>query len=319
MRTVGWISSSLVVIGVILACGWAEPVLAQDYPPQQVHRADFQPVEDEVFEILKLFYDLDESQPLDERTVERWETEWARMESLVFTTTTNERVPADLALPRAADGPYPAVLLLHGLGSSRDYWWRPDREALPRGLLRAGIAVVTLDLELHGARASRNDYQSPVYLTLGATRFVRSRDMVVQSTLDARRTLALLRRHPEIDPDRLAVVGVSMGGMIATVLGALEPSLVAAVVLSISTREQPLPIDPFQFAPRVDVPVLLQIGRTDWLSCPEDAERLHELFPAESGRLLFYDSGHTLPAEFSTDTLPWLVEQLRLEGSSSPQ
>ncbi len=61
---------------------------------------------------------------------------------------------------------------------------------------------------------------------------------------------------------------------------------------------------------RARAPVLLQIGRTDWLSSPDDAETLLRLLPAEGNRLTFYDAGHRLPARFAIDAAEWLGARL---------
>ena len=62
---------------------------------------------------------------------------------------------------------------------------------------------------------------------------------------------------------------------------------------------------------QVRFPVLLQIGRSDWLSSPEDAETLKALLRSEHGKLIFYDAGHKLPPQFAADAARWLIERLR--------
>ena len=278
------------------------PVVAQ--PQQSVHRTGFVPASPSVYAVIKHFYDYDRELPLNARTVEAWDAGDLRFETIVFTAHSGERVPGDLALPNG-DGPFPCVLLIHGLGNDRDRWWKEDREALPNGLLRAGIAVLTIDLRLHGARNAQNDYRSPVHLTMEDDLPVRNRDMIIDSTIDCRRALDCLRGRADIDGDRLGVAGYSMGGMIAITLSALEKDLRAVVACAVPTGDHLLPIDPFHFAPHSRSPVLLQIGRTDWLSSPPDAELLQSLFPGEA-ELVFYDAGHRLPPMFAEDAARWL-------------
>jgi len=295
---------------VIVVTAGLNPAEAQDSPQQEIHRASFSPASDEVFAVVTQFYEFDRALPLDVRTIERWEDRGRRFETVVFSTSTGERVPGDLVLPSGGQGPYPAVLMVHGLGSNRDRWWEPDRVSLPNSLLDNGIAVLSIDLRLHGARSVANDYQNPVYLTMGNELFVRSRDMTIQSAIDCRRALDVLGERTEIDASKLAVAGYSMGAMIGLYLSALEPELVAVVAAAVPTREQTLPSDPFNFAVRARMPVLLQIGRTDWLSSPEDARRLRDLVPDERGHLRFYDAGHRLPPEFAGHAAEWLAERL---------
>lgn len=292
----------------------APPVAAQQFPPQKVHRKGFVPTADEVFSVIRQFYDYDSVLPLDARTVDEWEDEDGKFKTIVFTTSSGERVPGDLVLPRNGEPPYPGVLLLHGLGNDRDRWWDGHRAALPKGLLAAGIAVLTIDLRFHGQRSAANDYQPPVYLTMGNSLFIRSRNMLIQSTIDSRRALDFLAQREEIDGDRIAVLGYSMGGMISLYLASLEEHLVAIVASAVPTTEQPLPIDHFNFAARTHTTVLLQIGRDDWLSSPEDARRLRDLLRSDDRQLIFYDAGHRLPPKFATDAAAWLDEKLRDAG-----
>jgi pimeloyl-ACP methyl ester carboxylesterase len=276
-----------------------------------VHRQGFVPIDAETFAVITQFYEFDLGLPLDARVVEKWESDLARFEKVVFTTQSGERVPGDLALPKQGEPPFPCVFLLHGLGTSRDRWWREDREALPLGLLEAGIAVFAIDLRFHGERSAENDYQSPVFLTLGDSLFIRNRDMVIQSTIDSRRGLSYLRTREDIDDTRIGVLGYSMGGMIALFLSALEGDLGGIVASAVPTWEQPPPIDHFNFAPRTTGPTLLQFGRSDWLSSPEDAKTLLELMPTGRRELVFYNAGHELPTTFASDAAVWLRTRLR--------
>lgn len=68
--------------------------------------------------------------------------------------------------------------------------------------------------------------------------------------------------------------------------------------------------DHFNFAARASMPILLQIGRTDWLSSPEDAETLRALVPSDMASLRFYETGHRLPPAFATDAASWLRDRL---------
>lgn len=297
------------LIGALALAAGGVPAFGQ--PAQSVHRRGFVPVGDAAFAIVAQFYDLDPGLPMNPRVVDTWEEGAGRYEKVVFTTQSGERVPGTLALPAAAAAPHPCVLLLHGLGNSKDRWWEEDRAALPAELLGAGIAVFAIDLRYHGERSVGNDYQPPVYLTLGDSLFVRNRDMMVQSAVDARRALAYLRGRGDIDTARIAVMGYSMGAMISVALSALEPRLAAVVVTAMPTGDQPAPIDPFNFAPRSKVPALLQFGRTDWMSAPEDAETLRRLMGEKHAGLRFYDAGHRLPPAFATDAAAWLRARLK--------
>ena len=297
-----------ILIGLLLWCGVATAT-AQQRPQQQEHRTDFSPTTDEVFEVLEQFYAYDRGLPLAPRIVESWEDDGIAHEKVVFTTQNGERVPGELSIPQVGRR-VPVVTLIHGLGSSKDRWGRPDRAHLRDSLLASGIGVYAFDLRFHGERSAENDYQNPIYLTFGDSLYTRNRDMIIGSTVDARRALDYLSARPAVDPNRIAIAGYSLGGLIALYLSALEPRLVTVVGCAVPTTTSPLPTDAFQFAARATVPAALLIGESDWLSSPADARKLHGLLPKESA-LTFFDAGHSLPPEFAVEAASWLIDRLR--------
>lgn len=279
---------------------------------QEIRREGFQPVDDRAFDILSQFYAYDRGLALDARVVERHEVDKAVIEKVVFTASNGERVPGYFALPKAAEGRVPLVLLMHGLGSSKDWWWDSQPASrLNRSLLANGIATFAIDMELHGERSAANDFQDPMFLTFENTLYIRNRDMLIQSAIDCRRALDYARSRSEVDTSRVALVGSSMGGMLALEVAALEPWVHAVVGAIVPSHRQLLPADHYHFAARVRAPVLLMTGRTDWHSSPEDAQTLLALIGNDDRKLTLYDSGHRLPDEWAAEALDWLLERLR--------
>lgn len=115
-----------------------------------------------------------------------------------------------LRLAHEESGSGSPVVLLHGLGGSRDLW----RHQVP-DLVREH-RVVTLDLRGHGA--------SP----LGAAEFT-----IADMAQDVARAFASL------GIDRATVVGLSMGGGVAQALAIAHPHLVRALVLVSTSSEFP--------------------------------------------------------------------------------
>ena len=111
-------------------------------------------------------------------------------------------IAGELSLPFVAAARMPAVLMLHG-----DAGAVANQVAWNEALNAIGIAVFTLDsFSGRGAVASGASLGSMPESIGGATRVV-----------DAERALALLARHPRIDPARIAVMGFSSGGRTALV------------------------------------------------------------------------------------------------------
>jgi len=118
----------------------------------------------------------------------------------------------------AGDDPRPAALLLHGL---------PGHEKnldLAVDLRHIGLHV--LYLHYRGAWGSQGDFSCAHLVP------------------DAAAGLEWLRRRPEVDARRIALVGFSLGGWVACTLAAQHsPAALVAVAPLVDGRRVPLPVD----------------------------------------------------------------------------
>ncbi len=125
-----------------------------------------------------------------------------------------------LTLPRGSGRPVPAVLLLSGSSpQDRDMSgdgspYRPFRE-IADTLARLGIAALRLDDR--GVGASTGDFAAST---------------TADRADDARAALAFLRGRAEVDPARVALVGLSEGGSIAAMLAAEDARLRGIALLA---------------------------------------------------------------------------------------
>ena len=109
-----------------------------------------------------------------------------------------------ITLPDDVSKPVPAVVFVHGSGSSnmdeKVYKLTPFRD-LAEGLARHGIASI------------RYDKRSFVH----ALKMLRSGTITVQEETIEDTVLAseMLKNHPNIDPEKVFIIGHSMGGMLA--------------------------------------------------------------------------------------------------------
>jgi dienelactone hydrolase len=146
-----------------------------------------------------------------------------------------ERVPVLLVKPATTTGRLPAVIVLHGTGGSKDKVldWLTD-------LARRGIVGVAIDARYHGDRAGgakgKEAYEAAI------TRAWRSKPGEPQehpfyydTVWDLWRTVDVLRMRPDIDPARIGMLGISMGG-IETWLAAAADERVAVAVPAISVQ-----------------------------------------------------------------------------------
>jgi hypothetical protein len=150
------------------------------------------------------------SASFEERDVTVGQGEWA--------------LPGTLTLPKGA-GPFPAIVLVHGSGpNDRDETIGPNKpfRDLAWGLASQGIAVLRYDKRTltHGQK-----------LTIAGSEIT----VKEESIDDALAAAALLRQTANINPDKVFVLGHSLGGMLAPRIGQADQKLAGLVILAGAT------------------------------------------------------------------------------------
>jgi dienelactone hydrolase len=222
----------------------------------------------------------------------------------------NNTVHAEYFRP-SLPGRRPAVVVLHILGAD----FALSRYLASR-LADRGVAALFVKLPYYGERrptaASR-------FLSADMDRSMRS---MRQGVLDVRRAIAWLGGRPEVDPDRLGVTGISLGGIISALAAEVEPRIgkvgillggggLADILWNMpepeARRYQKLwlesgrtladlealtrPVDPLTYADRLAAKKVLMIaGRVDEVVPPRAAERLWTA--AGRPEIIWYDCGH---------------------------
>jgi predicted phosphoribosyltransferase/alpha-beta hydrolase superfamily lysophospholipase len=184
----------------------------------------------------------------------------------------------------SGDGPFAAVIFVHGLGSSKD---SPRNVPIATALVDAGIATILFDLSGHGESTGAAGDGIGAYVEDLRTVF----EWAVQQT--------------EIDPARIAVAGSSMGAVVAIEAASEGRIRPAGLVLRAP------PVERGQLH-GLDVPALVLIGSHDPLAPQVIAaareSRGLELSVVEGASHLFEEAG-TLE-EALRRTLAWLQEKL---------
>ncbi len=156
---------------------------------------------------------------------------------------------------------------------------------------------------------------------------------------DVVRGIDYLISRPDVDPERIGLVGTSQGGGMALAVGALDPrvkvvvahvpflcdfraaaampeSLVKTVLNRANLNNEATLrtldyFDPLQLAPDLHVPVLVSAGGKD-VTCPAATIRaVYERLPGIKSLMFYPELTHTSCAGFYEMTWPWLDLYLR--------
>jgi len=141
------------------------------------------------------------------------------------------------------------------------------------------------------------------------------RDLILSWTADERRGLDYVATRRDLDLDRIAYYGTSVGDGRKLLLPAVEPRYRSVIMIGSGLRQsftRVLPeINPVNFLPQIRAPKLLLQGRYDEnLPLKYQAEPLQRLLRGQK-RIILYDGGHIPPPEISVPPInAWLDETL---------
>ena len=136
------------------------------------------------------------------------------------------RIFAYLGRPGGGSGKAPAVLLVHGGGG------RAFKDWASRWASR-GYVALAMDTAGQGPDGKRHEHAGPSQED--DSKFVPFEDGTIGEMWTFHAVAAVLRGHgllaslPEVDPDRIAVTGISWGGYLTCIVAGVDPALKAAV------------------------------------------------------------------------------------------
>jgi formylglycine-generating enzyme required for sulfatase activity/dienelactone hydrolase len=142
------------------------------------------------------------------------------------------------------------------------------------------------------------------------------REHVIQWRQDLGRSLDYLQTRPDVDSDRFGYFGLSWGGRMGGIMLAVEPRFGAAVlgVPGLSPLPTQPSVDPFNFVPHVQLPVLMLSGEYDATYPLETSARpfFDFLGTAETDKKHFVSpGGHSISTiDLTRETLDWFDRYL---------
>jgi fermentation-respiration switch protein FrsA (DUF1100 family) len=108
---------------------------------------------------------------------------------------------------------------MHGLGQNKtalSILWGP--------FIKAGYAVFSIDAQYHGDRKPK------VPVDLFGLSVYSTRDMLIQTVVDLRRGIDYLETRKDVDPTRIGYAGFSMGGILGTLVCAVDERIKAPIL-----------------------------------------------------------------------------------------
>jgi dienelactone hydrolase len=265
-------------------------------------------------------YDYDADAPVKLRDLGRVNTKSKlRISDVVFAGADGHAVTGYLLTP-PGKGPYPAVVYLHGSGGSR-----ADLVGLASWLAARGAVALTIDSPFVGEQQQGT----------GMEALRQERDLAVRGVIDTRRAVDALRSLPQVDDDRIGLVGFSAGARSAAIVAGVEPRYSSVVLWSggsepVGAYTSQLPtelrlaagsllsdVDPLRWIAGSKSKLLFQDGRTDAVVPRTALDRLYVAAP-EPKEIRWYRAGHELNARAYEDQLDWLTKELRIDGPAVP-
>ncbi|MBT8487345.1 MAG: protein kinase [Gemmatimonadetes bacterium] len=140
------------------------------------------------------------------------------------------------------------------------------------------------------------------------------RDHVIKWYKDLARSLDYLETRDELDPEKVGYLGYSWGARTGAIMLAVESRLKTGImtVAGLSPKPTQPAVDPFHFASRVDVPVLVISGEFDPIYPMEMSARpFFEALGTDVKQHYIGPGAHFVPyPDFARETLAWLDRYL---------
>ena len=292
----------------------SSPEITTSSLPDDVYRDYSQetPVSDEIFQAYKrlYIYEKTELDPAIESTDETPQY-WIEEKITYNAAYGNDRITAYLYLPKNSKPPYQTVVYFPG---SESFQLRSIGELGGWDLeivLKSGRAVLYPIYKSTYERA--DDYVHP---PAAINPYI---NQVIYWYKDLARSVDYLETRSDINSDKLAYFGFSLGAHVGSVLLAVEDRFKACIfaaggLLIVKVTAEGPEVDQLNFAPRITIPTLMLNGRYDYLFPLETSQiPLYNLLgtPEEHKVHKVYESAHGVPRkERIREILDWLDRYL---------
>jgi dienelactone hydrolase/predicted Ser/Thr protein kinase len=274
------------------------------------------PVSDAVFQAYKEQFSYDKTD-LNERTERRDEgsEDWIYERITIDAAYGNERIIANLFLPKNMPPPYQTVIYFPGSASlfqasSEDLENYYEFPVFLSFLVKNGRAVVYPVYK--GTFERREEALIPVYMGDNSYAYT---NFLIQVVKDLMRSIDYLETRQDIDMNKIAYYGMSWGGAMGAITPAVEERLETAIILGggLVGRGRP-EANQINYVTRVKIPTLMLHGKYDTIYPYETSIKpMFDLLgtPEEYKTLKLFETDHISPRnDFIREILAWLDKYL---------
>ena len=187
---------------------------------------------------------------LNVRTVAVDRKDGYTIEKFVFDNGVDSEVPGYIAIPNERKGRLPAILSMHGHGSSKEnmFGYEPTSQDVAEMLAKRGYVVIGIDNYFNGERKGHGPAGSLETMARGSDQEMSlfklnlwlGRTLWGMMLRDEQIALDYLLSRPEVDPQRIGAQGMSMGSTRAWWLAAIDDRVKAIVGVACFTRYEDL-------------------------------------------------------------------------------
>ncbi|HEY8749968.1 MAG TPA: acetylxylan esterase, partial [Tepidisphaeraceae bacterium] len=176
--------------------------------------------------------------------IEKTESDGVVQYHFTFSSEADQRVPVIALLKQSIidDGKrHPCAIVLHGTGGKKE-----GELGILKKLAAKNFVAVSIDGRFHGERGAPADYNGAIAkaFTDGGTH---GHPLYYDTVWDVLRLVDLLQTRPEIDPDRIGLMGISKGGIETWLAAAADPRIAVAIpCISLQSFEWSLQHDGWQ-------------------------------------------------------------------------
>lgn len=229
------------------------------------------------------------------------------------------------------------VILLHGLGSSKEDWvypsmpyfqWTKNLTEIKDSLLVLGYNIVIPDAKYHGERSYELNFRDPGSLP---PIFSKSQDdadlfydLYISTIKEVRFIMDYFENRNKESELRFNLIGYSMGGALSLILNTVDERINSVVACvpplarpfselqelqwSGEIAEKMKVISPLYVAADQKSPIAMLMGRTDSFISVNEAREFYEQIQINDKNLKFYESGHELPTNYIHDVISWITQ-----------